>query len=114
MKFSESEKKLIELALSKAERDGEFSISSIRLDGTLRKGGAKAYLTVEADPPAPEKSSSFGCWVAALFWGFVLFCIFAGAVGSQHTKAEPQQDQATVEATPTPGAEAEATPTPGN
>lgn len=110
MKFTENEKKLLQLAFDKAERDGEFTVTSIRLDGTLRKNGAKAYLTVETTGQAePEKSSSIG---SVLFGCFFVFVVIVGTVVSSHKEGEPQHDQTAIEATPSPAAEA--TPTPGN
>jgi hypothetical protein len=106
MKFSEKQQQLLQLAFDKAEHDAEFTITSIHLDGVLRKGGAKARLTIEPPPPPPPKPSSFGRVVAVVFCGcFVLF-VFAGVVGSQHEAAPQPQQPALV--TPSPS------PSPGN
>lgn len=113
MKFTESEKRLIELALSKAEQDGDLTLKSIRLDGILTKGGAKCYLTVEPGPRVEKPSSSAGCAVLAIA-GFIIFVVVMGVIGSHHTQTAPQDNQATVEATPTPEVEATPTPTPTN
>src|ERR1700674_2082254 len=110
MKFTESEKKLIELALNKAEQDGDLTLKSIRLDGILTKGGGRAYLTLEPAPRVEKPSSSAGCAAVAI-GGFFIFVVVMGVIGSQHTQTAPQDNQAIVEATPTP--EVETTPTPG-
>jgi hypothetical protein len=111
MQFNEHERKLIQLALEKSEGDREFTVTALRLDGTLRKNGAKAYLIVEPGPRVEKPSSSAGCTVLAIA-GFIMFVVVMGVIGSLHTQNAPQDKQATVEATPTP--EVEATATPGN
>jgi hypothetical protein len=111
MQFNDNEKRLIELALNKAQRgDGEFAVTALRLDGTLRKNGAKAYLIVEPGPAVEKPPSSAGCTGLAIA-GFIIFVVVMGLIGSQHTQPASQDNQATVEATPTPEVEATATPT---
>jgi hypothetical protein len=104
MNLTDSQKQILKLI--KAEHDAEFTVTSLHLAGIL-KNGARAHLIIEPEPPAPPKPSSFGRWATLMCCGgFVLFLVFAGAVGSQHTEAAPQHEEpalVTPSPSPTPG-----------